>query len=107
MRLAMSQGLCRKQKLFSKKGRGQLTDLVLGPWASRRREELLKLLDQLKSCYCRVGPCGFGRSKTPRGHSAFDDPSGNRAGHFTGFRTRHRSDSLDGDNLIADPSDTI
>jgi transposase len=45
--LAMSQGLCRKQKLFSKKGRGELTSLTLGPWASRRREELLKLLDQL------------------------------------------------------------
>jgi len=45
--LAMSQGLCRKQKLFSKKGRGELTNLALGPWASRRRQELLKLLDQL------------------------------------------------------------
>jgi transposase len=45
--LAMSQGLCRKKKLFTKKGRVELTDLGLGPWASRRREELLKLLDQL------------------------------------------------------------
>jgi transposase len=45
--LAMSQVLCRKQKLFSKKGRGELTGLALGPWASRRRAELLKLLDQL------------------------------------------------------------
>lgn len=45
--LAMSQGLCRKKKLFTKKGRVELTGLGLGPWASRRREELLKLLDQL------------------------------------------------------------
>ena len=45
--LAMSQGLCRKQKLFTKKGRGELTSLALGPWAGRRREELLRLLDQL------------------------------------------------------------
>lgn len=45
--LAMSQGLCRKQKLFSKKGRSEFIGLALGPWASRRREELLKLLDQL------------------------------------------------------------
>lgn len=45
--LAMSQGLCRKQRLFSKKGRIEFTGLALGPWASRRREELLKLLDQL------------------------------------------------------------
>src|SRR5262249_16827036 len=28
-------------------GRGELGRLMLGPWASRRREELLKLLDQL------------------------------------------------------------
>jgi len=45
--LAMSQGLCRKRKLFSKKGRGELAALALAPWTSRRREELLKLLDQL------------------------------------------------------------
>jgi len=45
--LAMSQGLCRKKKLFTKKGRVELGNLTLGPWASRRREELLKLLDQL------------------------------------------------------------
>src|SRR6266436_6605276 len=45
--LAMSQGLCRKRKLFTKKGRADLAGLALGPWARRRREELLRLLDQL------------------------------------------------------------
>ncbi len=45
--LAMSQGLCRKKKLFTKKGRADLAGLALGPWARRRREELLKLLDQV------------------------------------------------------------
>ena len=45
--LAMSQGLCRKKKLFTKKGRAELQGLGLAPWASRRREELLQLLDQL------------------------------------------------------------
>jgi transposase len=45
--LAMSQGLCRKKKLFTKKGRVELMNLGLAPWAHRRREELLKLLDQL------------------------------------------------------------
>src|ERR1700694_981550 len=45
--LAMSQGLCRKRKLFTKKGRAELAGLALGPWARRRREELLKLLDAL------------------------------------------------------------
>jgi transposase len=46
--LAMSEGLCRKRKLFTKKGRVELQGLGLAPWASRRREELLKLLDQLE-----------------------------------------------------------
>ena len=44
--LAMSQGVCRKQKLWSARGRAELEGLSLGAWASRRREELLKLLDQ-------------------------------------------------------------
>jgi transposase len=46
--LAMSQGVCRKKKLFTKKGRAELEGLRLGPWASRRRRELLSLLDQLE-----------------------------------------------------------
>src|SRR6266478_388645 len=45
--LAMSQGLCRKKKLFTKKGRVELSGLVLGPWTRRRREELLQLLDRV------------------------------------------------------------
>jgi transposase len=45
--LAMSQGLCRKRKLWSELGRRQLEALELGPWASRRRQELLALLDEL------------------------------------------------------------
>jgi transposase len=45
--LAMGQGLCRKQKLWSESGRKQLEALELGPWASRRRQELLTLLDEL------------------------------------------------------------
>jgi len=45
--LAMSQGLCRKKKLFTRRGRTELSGLPLGPWSSRRRAELLHLLDQL------------------------------------------------------------
>jgi transposase len=44
--LAMSQGVCRKKKLFTAKGREELEKLSLGPWASRRRQELLSMLDQ-------------------------------------------------------------
>lgn len=46
--LAMGQGLCRRKKLWSEKGRAELEGLPLGPWAARRRKELLELLDQLQ-----------------------------------------------------------
>jgi len=45
--LAMSQGVCRKRKLWSAAGRRELQGLRLGPWASRRRQELVDLLDGL------------------------------------------------------------
>ncbi len=45
--LAMGQGLCRKKKLWTTAGRRELEGLALDPWASRRRRELLELLDQL------------------------------------------------------------
>jgi transposase len=46
--LAMSQGVCRKKKLWSARGRQELEGLALGRWASRRRQELLELLDRLQ-----------------------------------------------------------
>jgi transposase len=45
--LAMGEGVCRKKKLFTKKGRIELESLKLDRWASRRRQELLRMLDQL------------------------------------------------------------
>ena len=45
--LAMGEGVCRKKKLFTKKGRQELESLVLGRWASHRRQELLEMLDRL------------------------------------------------------------
>jgi len=45
--LAMGEGICRKKKLFTKKGRCELQGLQLDPWASRRRQELLGMLDQI------------------------------------------------------------
>lgn len=47
--LAMSEGVCRRKKLWSARGRAELEKLALGPWASRRRTELLKLLDELQA----------------------------------------------------------
>lgn len=46
--LAISQGLCRKSRLWSARGRVELESLALLPWASRRRQALLELLAQLE-----------------------------------------------------------
>ncbi len=53
--LAISQGLCRKAKLWSKVGRIELEALVLDPWAHRRRHDLLQLLDQLNPWIADLG----------------------------------------------------
>ena len=54
--LAMGEGICRKQQLFSKKGRPELERLNLDPWASRRRQELLHMLDQLDASLKQFDP---------------------------------------------------
>ena len=45
--LAMNEGQRRKKKLWSEQGRAQLEKLPLALWASRRRQDLLELLDRL------------------------------------------------------------
>jgi transposase len=45
--LAMNEGYRWKEKLFSEQGRAQLEKLSLAPWASRRQQELLELLDRM------------------------------------------------------------
>ena len=45
--LAMNEGQRRKKKLWSEAGRAQLEKLPLAPWAARRRQDLLELLDRM------------------------------------------------------------
>ncbi len=45
--LAMNEGQRRKKKLWSDQGRAQFERLSLGTWASRRRKDLLELLDRM------------------------------------------------------------
>lgn len=45
--LALNQGLRKRWKLWSAAGRAQLQALPMLPWAARRRQELLQILDQL------------------------------------------------------------
>jgi len=45
--VALNEGLRCKKRLWGKKGRQQLEGLRLAPWATRRRRDLLELLDRL------------------------------------------------------------
>ena len=45
--VALNEGLRRKKALWRSAGRNELESLILAPWASRRRQDLLALLDQL------------------------------------------------------------
>src|ERR1700677_321175 len=45
--LAMNEGQRRKKKLWNEQGRAQLEGLPLAAWASRRRKDLLELLDRM------------------------------------------------------------
>jgi len=45
--VALNEGVRLKKALWRPAGRAQLESLLLAPWASRRRQDLLELLDQL------------------------------------------------------------
>jgi transposase len=45
--VALNEGLRCKKRLWRERGREQLESFRLAPWASRRRHDLLELLDQL------------------------------------------------------------
>jgi len=45
--VALNEGLRRKKALWRPVGRRELESFVLAPWASRRRQDVLDLLDQL------------------------------------------------------------
>ena len=81
--LALNQGL-QKKKLWTASGAGELEELDLLPWASRRR----------RNC-CGAGPVervdrgswtGKWKRRASDGGGAVDDASGRGAGDRTGFR---------------------
>jgi transposase len=45
--VALNEGLRSKKRLWRERGRQQLESFLLAPWASRRRRDLLELLDRL------------------------------------------------------------
>ncbi len=45
--IALNEGVRRKKRLWREAGRKQLESFALAPWASRRRRDLLDMLDRI------------------------------------------------------------
>ncbi len=71
--LAMNEGYRWKKKLFSEQGRALLEKLSLAPWASRRRQELLELLDCMNPTIAELTAAVEREAERPG--SATDDAS--------------------------------
>ena len=52
--VALNEGLRCKKKLWREHGREQLEAFRLAPWASRRREDLLQLLDEINPTIAKL-----------------------------------------------------
>jgi transposase len=53
--VALNEGLRSKKRLWRERGRQQLESFRLAPWASRRRGDLLELLDRLNPTIAELG----------------------------------------------------
>jgi transposase len=85
--LAMGEGVCRKKKLFTKKGLAELEGLKLGPWASHRRQELLTMLDQLDVSMKELDRAVAKQAEQNPSAVLFDDASRSRTSNIAGLRT--------------------
>jgi transposase len=88
--VAMNEGYRWKKKLFSEQGRALLEKLSLAPWASRRRKELLELLDQLDPKIAELNGSGRARSQSTARGDAIDDASRRGTHHGAGLCAGHR-----------------
>ena len=88
--VALNEGLRCKKKLWREAGREQLEAFRLAPWASRRRHDLLELLDRLNPTIAELTSGDrAGSGEVSRG-PALDDPSRSGSADGTGLRADHR-----------------
>src|SRR5205807_7504584 len=85
----LNEGLRCKKKLWRERGREQLESFRLAPWASRRRRDLLELLDRLNPTIAELSQAIQQEvEKCPE--ASTDDPSRCWSAHRTGLRADHR-----------------
>ena len=92
--VALNEGLRCKKKLWRDAGREQLESFRLAPWASRRRRDLLELLDRLTPTIARTDRSHrAGSGEVSRG-AALDDASRSRSADGIGLRADHRDERI-------------
>ena len=89
--LAMNENKCWKKKLWSERGRAELEKLSLAPWASRRRLELLELLDRMNPTIEELTRSRRRRSQETTRSVAINDTSRRRPTHGTRLCADHRN----------------
>ena len=88
--VALNEGLRCKKRLWRERGRQQLESFQLAPWASRRRRDLLELMDRLNPMIAGTEPGDRAGSREVSRSTTADDASRCRSAHRTGLRTDHR-----------------
>jgi hypothetical protein len=83
--VALNEGLRAKKKLWRECGRQQLESFPLAPWANRRRQDLLALLDRLNPTIAELNQA-VDQEVEVSGSPALDDAS--RGGSADGFGLR-------------------
>jgi len=89
--LAMNENKCGKGKLWSEAGRAALEKLPLAFWASRRRQELLELLDRMNPAIEELTAAAEKEAgKRPDALRLMTHPGVGRT-HCTGLCANHRN----------------
>ena len=87
--VALNEGLRCKKRLWRTE-RQQLESFQLAPWASRRRRDLLELLDRLNPTIAQLSQAVEQEVERSAGGTTAGDPSWCRSPHRAGFRADHR-----------------
>jgi transposase len=88
--VALNEGLRCKKRLWREHGRQQLESFRLAPWASRRRRDLLELMDRLNPTITELTQAIRAGSREVSGSAATEDASRSRCLDRTGLRADHR-----------------
>ena len=88
--VALNEGLRCKKRLWREHGRQQLESFRLAPWASRRRRDLLELLDRLNPTIAELSQAIEQEVEKCPGGAAIEDASRSRCLDRTGLRADHR-----------------